>query len=463
MADRGTDWLGGQLTAQGVSALDEHEHIEYFGGTARYYGLRKALRDHYRGFAGEAGREPDFNPGSCWVTRLAFEPRVAVAAIDALLQPFVDAGRLRIARRMKTIAVTVEDDRITAVLAIGLVDRRMVRFHPAIVIDATELGDLLLLAGAEYVVGAETVADTGEPHAQPVEPKPRCVQSFTYTFAAERRPAGESHIVPQPEKYAHYRDGQPFSLTIEVHGGEIYGEESGWLEYKLFDTMPGTKGPLFTYRRLVDARQFGDRVAHDLTLFNWPGNDYRDESLIDRPAPAVVAALQDAKRVSLGFFRWLQTEAPTEGTRRGAPELRLRPDVMGSADGLCKFPYIANRGASRRSRPSSSTSCRPTARPARARRISATRSESAGIRSTSTGRGRRMSARAVGRGRSRFRSARSSRSGWATCWRPARTSARPCDQRLLSAASGRMEYRRGRRHARRDGARPGGSAAPHPR
>ncbi|MEO6746297.1 MAG: FAD-dependent oxidoreductase, partial [Caldimonas sp.] len=43
-----TDWLGGQLSAQGVSALDEHEHIEAFGGTASYYALRNALRDHYR-------------------------------------------------------------------------------------------------------------------------------------------------------------------------------------------------------------------------------------------------------------------------------------------------------------------------------------------------------------------------------------------------------------------------------
>jgi NADPH-dependent 2,4-dienoyl-CoA reductase/sulfur reductase-like enzyme len=43
-----TDWLGGQLTAQGVSALDEHEHIESVGGTASYYALREALRDHYR-------------------------------------------------------------------------------------------------------------------------------------------------------------------------------------------------------------------------------------------------------------------------------------------------------------------------------------------------------------------------------------------------------------------------------
>ncbi len=53
-----TDWIGGQLTAQGVSALDEHDRIEDFGGTASYYSLRNALRDHYRPLAREAGEKP---------------------------------------------------------------------------------------------------------------------------------------------------------------------------------------------------------------------------------------------------------------------------------------------------------------------------------------------------------------------------------------------------------------------
>jgi NADPH-dependent 2,4-dienoyl-CoA reductase/sulfur reductase-like enzyme len=57
-----TDWLGGQLTAQGVSALDEHEHIESVGGTASYYALREALRDHYRRAAGLAGSRPTSIP-----------------------------------------------------------------------------------------------------------------------------------------------------------------------------------------------------------------------------------------------------------------------------------------------------------------------------------------------------------------------------------------------------------------
>ena len=223
-----TDWLGGQMTAQGVSALDEHEYIESFGGTASYYSLRNAIRKHYG--------EP--NPGNCWVTRLAFEPRVAVGVIERMLQPHVESGRLSIHRRMKTVAMTTEDDRIAQVMAMNLENGALIGFQPQLVIDATELGDLLPLCGAEHVIGAETIAQSGEPQAQPVEPKPHCVQSFTYTFACERRGEGERHVIARPEKYEHYKSAQPYSLRIEVHGGEIYGETSGWLEYRLYETMP---------------------------------------------------------------------------------------------------------------------------------------------------------------------------------------------------------------------------------
>ena len=85
-----TDWLGGQLTSQGVSALDEHDQIESFGGTASYNGLRRAIRAHYETL-GLDPRQAGGNPGSCWVTHLAFEPSVAVAAIEGLLAPYVES------------------------------------------------------------------------------------------------------------------------------------------------------------------------------------------------------------------------------------------------------------------------------------------------------------------------------------------------------------------------------------
>src|SRR5262249_18978511 len=42
-----TDWIGGQLTSQGVPP-DEHEWIESFGSTRWYRELRRDIRDYYR-------------------------------------------------------------------------------------------------------------------------------------------------------------------------------------------------------------------------------------------------------------------------------------------------------------------------------------------------------------------------------------------------------------------------------
>ena len=336
-----TDWIGGQLTAQGVSALDEHEHIERFGGTRSYYVLREAIRDHYRRLSPALAAQPHPNPGACWVTRLAFEPRVAVDALAAMARPFVESGRLTILTRTKAARAQVNADRVESVLAVNLDDRRWTRIRPRIVIDATELGDLLPLAGAEYVVGAETKAETGEPHAQPLEAKPHCVQSFTYTFVLERMPAGARHVINKPELYERYRDGQPYTLRIHVHGGEIYGEETRWLEYEVLDQAAGTKGGLWTYRRLIDASLFPHEAGYpnDISMLNWPGNDYRDQSILDREPLDQARSLQDAKRVSLGFLYWLQTEASRAGAL-GFPELRPRPDAFGTVDALGKHPYI---------------------------------------------------------------------------------------------------------------------------
>jgi FAD-dependent oxidoreductase family protein len=337
-----TDWIGGQLTAQGVSALDEHEHIERFGGTRSYYALREAIRDHYRRLSPALAAQSHANPGSCWVTRLAFEPRVAVDALHAMARPFVEAGRLTILTRTKAASAETKADRVESVLAVNLDDLRWIRIRPRIVIDATELGDLLPLAGADYVIGAETKAETTEPHAQPLEPKPHCVQSFTYTFVLENTGPDGSHLIPKPERYEHYRDGQPYALRIHVHGGEIYGEETRWLEYEVLGQAPGTKGGLWTYRRLIDASLFppGAGYPNDISMLNWPGNDYRDQSILDRSALEQARALQDAKRVSLGFLHWLQAEAPRPGAAPGFPELKPRPDVFATADALGKHPYI---------------------------------------------------------------------------------------------------------------------------
>ena len=47
-----------------------------------------------------------------------------------------------------------------------------------------------------------------------------------------------------------------------------------------------------------------------------------------------------AKQLSLSLLYWLQTEAPRDDGGQGWSGLRLRNDIMGTSDGLAKYPYV---------------------------------------------------------------------------------------------------------------------------
>jgi hypothetical protein len=97
------DWLGGQLTAQGVSAPDEHPYIETFGATASYLHLRAAIRrtyverDNAPAIMAESVLGPNLplNPGNGWVSRLCFLPARAVELFEKLPVPRLQACRVR--------------------------------------------------------------------------------------------------------------------------------------------------------------------------------------------------------------------------------------------------------------------------------------------------------------------------------------------------------------------------------
>ena len=75
-----TKWVGGQMTAQGVAALDEDRYIESGGATASYLKVRGAIRAYYQQhykLSPAAARDKHFNPGNCWVSDLCFEPAAA--------------------------------------------------------------------------------------------------------------------------------------------------------------------------------------------------------------------------------------------------------------------------------------------------------------------------------------------------------------------------------------------------
>ena len=100
-------------------------------------------------------------------------------------------------------------------------------------------------------------------------------------------------------------------------------------------------GNLWTFRRIAARELFAPgHFTSDITLVNWPNIDYFDAPVLGVSAEETARRLADAKQLSLSMLYWMQTEAPRPDGGTGFPGLRLRPDVMGTADGLAQAPYI---------------------------------------------------------------------------------------------------------------------------
>ena len=337
------DWLGGQLTAQGVP-FDEHPWIEEGIGSRSYLELRQAIRDYYfRNYplTAEARQRRPFNPGMGNVGSLCHEPRVAVRVIDDLLAPFEGGGRLTVLRRHALLQAHANGDRIVGLAFRDLETGDRVEIEAATVIDATETGDILELSGVEHVIGAESVAETGEPHAL-AKADPLDQQAITWCFAMDHLP-GEDHTIDRPARYAEFRDlkldfwpNRQFDWTVSNHVTHqplkraLFAGDSD-AEY-LFD--------LWHARRIAWRRNFADGAYRsDITLANWPQMDCWLRPVLGVSAEDRAAALEDARQLSLSLLYWMQTEAPRHDDGQGYPGLRLRGDVLGTSDGLAKQAY----------------------------------------------------------------------------------------------------------------------------
>lgn len=334
-----TAWLGGQLTSQAVCCPDENRYIEHFGCTETYRALRNGIRSFYRRnypLRPEAAADPFFNPGNGWVSHLCQEPRVGLAVIDELLAPHVSAGRIEILYRHKPVSAESDGDFVKSVEFKSLLSGDSVVVTAPYIIDATELGDVLPLAGIEYVSGAESKSDTGEAHAVDGPAQPDNVQSFTYCFIAGYVEGGD-FTIPKPEGYEGFRESAPFKW---VQKDPVFLTDR---PFCLFDRgEPWSKEiSLWNYRRVIDASQFAEGAFQgDISLINWPMNDYVGGNIIDKPDDVVAKHLDAAKRQSLSLLYWLQTEAPRPDGGAGWPGVCLRADAVGTEDGLAQYPYI---------------------------------------------------------------------------------------------------------------------------
>lgn len=342
-----TNWIGGQLTQQAVPP-DEHRAIETHGSTSTYRSLRAGIRDYYRRHypLTESARASGYlNPGNGNVSRLCHEPRVALAVLESMLAPYRSNGRLQLLLEHEVTGAETGGDRVRMLRVRSLRSGRESEIEAPWFIDATELGDLLPLTGTEFVTGSESRHDTGELHASE-KADPANQQAFTVCFAVDHL-EGEDHRIGRPAEYDFWRSFAPdlhppwpgrlldFTYTHPSTGNP---RKLGFAPHG--ESAPGTLN-LWAYRRIADRELFRpESYRSDITLVNWPQNDFLLGNLVGVTPEERERNLARAKQLSLSLLYWLQTEAPRGDGGTGWPGLRLRRDLVGTEDGLAKYPYI---------------------------------------------------------------------------------------------------------------------------
>ncbi len=346
--------LGGQFTAQALSAPDDAPLMapKAFIPTDRQdpnqidnpaeFCLSKAqkqFRDRQRQLQPVAGRVIQ-NPGGSWVSHFSVTPVVAAIALNQGIEPYLQTMQLTIipfAEPTQVLSQETEGEyrRVTGVVFQDLQNGTQFTVNGDVVIEATDLGDLLELGNIESRVGQESRSETGEA-ILPEEPHPLCQQAFTFCAVVEKSLSSLSIPAPVGYDIEPWLQSKAFPTTFWANGkGQAF-----------FDPMG-----IFRYRRLL--RSVEDSTVHpqDVSVINWGtsplgpnapkscGNDYCFGAVltgVSREERQQV--MQRGRDRTQAYLHCLQTTA--------VPDLSPRGDLTWTTDGIALEPYIreARRG-----------------------------------------------------------------------------------------------------------------------
>ncbi len=381
-----TDWLGGQISSQGTSALDERptQRVKLFYSRG-YLDLRQRIQKRYGG---------NINPGDCWVSDSCFLPKDGHEILQDMLKDAAKRGRGKLEwfpnTVIKDLQISSDGKIINRAIAIqhrpapgrpplntftlsqviedaynyndsANFTKTIIEFAPQrnkqstspqwYVVDASETGEIVGLADVPYRLGIDPLSYL-EPSSSSKTNYPYCTQGFTYTFAMEATAEPQKHEMP------------PF-----------YMQYSPYFSYELkrladFDLV-------FTYRRIWSPRQgawknfgginFTVPTPGDISMQNWTwGNDYRpgtskDNLIYTRQQLQATGQLKPggwkgglrteslakAEEKALAYFYWLvmgTTDSQLgNGVKKPQPNNRFLKGFdspMGTAHGLSKYPYM---------------------------------------------------------------------------------------------------------------------------
>ena len=194
-----TPWVGGMLTAAGVSCVDGNYKLqsglfgEFADSLAARYGGWDALK-------------------TGWVSNINFEPHVGQ---EILTNIAASCGDLLQVRRETVMESVKKVDQTWKVVLKPLHGRRYT-VTADVLIDGTELGDVAKACGVEYRIGMESSTDTGESIA-PAEAND-IIQDLTFVTILKDYGQGADMTIPKPENY----DPAPFyNCSVNPHNTEM--------------------------------------------------------------------------------------------------------------------------------------------------------------------------------------------------------------------------------------------------
>lgn len=170
-----SDWIGGQMTAAAVTSMDEGADIPYMRAGI-YKEFIDKIQAHYA-MLNKSTATAYFTSNS-----IAFEPAVGQRKLYEIMHGVDLSGNdQRQAVLDLYLRTRVTDVQKTGTTLTGVVLSDGTRLSSSIVVEASEYGDILPLAGARYRVGNST-SDNVNPDS--------CVQFITYTAVIRKYLSG---------------------------------------------------------------------------------------------------------------------------------------------------------------------------------------------------------------------------------------------------------------------------------
>jgi hypothetical protein len=281
-----TKWLGGMLTAAGVSCTDGNDQLP----SGMWQEFREALYQHY-------GTQNLFTG---WVSNTCFEPHVG----DSIFKSWAaKEKKLTVMYGWYFDHATKNNNRVTGAIFKNKKGESLT-VKAIITIDATDLGDVFASAGAVYDLGMEDKSYSGEDMALG---KNTILQDLTWAAVVKNYGAGADKTLARPSDYD---STLYFCCCLDA--------------------------PCSTERiqKATAQKMLGyGRLPRNKFMINWPahGNDYYANVVEVEPIHRE-KALAKAKLKTLGFIYFIQTQLDFKN-------IGLADDEFDTEDRLALVPY----------------------------------------------------------------------------------------------------------------------------